>query len=774
MASDPTASEEVAPQGPTAEGQPALEGGDALIKRVEDLRHQIDEANYNYHVLDNPTISDYDYDMLMRELQAIEQEHPELQSPDSPTQRVGGAIATTDFAKHVHPFPMLSLANARNVDELRAWERRARSILPNATFAYVCELKIDGLATAITFEVGKLTLGATRGDGFVGEDITPNIRNIRPIPQRLRAENNVPTPRKVEVRGEVYMPTKSFEQLNEQIALAAERARQASASTPPAPAAEGAPEAANAEASASAAAAAASAEAIAATLPEAAVTVTGEQKGPRLFANPRNAAAGSLRQKDPSITRQRNLEYFGYQIGYIQDDTLRVDTQWQLLELLRGWGFPVNPNAQLYDNLEDVIAFCQKWQQDRFKLPYEIDGVVVKINNRHQQEELGVVAHDPRWAIAFKFPPIQQTTRLLDIRVNVGRTGSLNPYAVLEAVNIGGTIIRAAALHNENDIRRKDLRIGDWVVVQRAGDVIPQVVKPISEKRPDPPPPEYRLPEKCPSCGAPVIRNEDEAMAYCSNLPENCGAQLTELIRHFVSRGAMDIDGMGDELCDDLIKAGYVKDPADIFRLTKDDLLKLEGFAERKANNIITSIETSKQRPLSRLLFALGIRYVGEKAAQTVAQSFETMEKLLAASEGQITALAGIGPKIGHSLYLWLQQPRNREVIDKLQAAGVRMENDRSAATMATGPLAGQTFLLTGRLVSMSRPQAEEAIQQLGGTIASGVSKGLNHLIVGEEAGSKLAKAQQIGVPIRDEAWLVALFAQHKQSEPAPAEQENA
>ncbi len=749
MASDPTASEEVALRAPTTDSQTSAPSDDTLVRRAEELRRQIDEANYNYHVLDNPTISDYDYDMLMRELQKLEEEHPELQTPDSPTQRVGGATVTTDFAKHIHPVPMLSLANARNVDELRAWERRARSILPNATFSYVCELKIDGLATALTYEDGRLTLGATRGDGFVGEDITPNIRTIRAIPQRLRADNGAPIPRKVEIRGEVYMPTKSFEQLNEQIALAAERARQASARNNAAPAGE--------------AAAAANAEALAASLPEAAEAVTSGQKGPRLFANPRNSAAGSLRQKDPSITRQRNLEYFAYQIGYIQDDEVRIDTQWELLGLLRAWGFPVNDNTRLYDNLEDVIAFCLDWQQRRFQLPYEIDGVVVKINDRHQQDELGVVAHDPRWAIAFKFPPIQQTTRLLDIGVNVGRTGSLNPYAVLEPVNIGGTIIRAAALHNENDIRRKDLRIGDWVVVQRAGDVIPQVVKPIIEKRPDPPPPEYRLPDTCPSCGAPIIRNEDEAMAYCSNLPENCQAQLIELIRHFVSRGAMDIEGMGDELCDDLVKLDYVKDPADIFHLTRDDLLKLEGFAEKKATNIANAIEASKQQPLERLLFALGIRYVGEKAAQTVAQAFETMDNLLAASEAQITALAGIGPKIGHSLYLWLQQPRNREVIEKLKAAGVRMESDRSAAALATGPLAGQTFLLTGRLQQMTRTQAEEAIQQLGGTIASGVSKGLNHLIVGEDAGSKLPKAQKLGVPIHDEAWLVDLLAQHRQ-----------
>ncbi len=750
MSSDPTASEVVSPPAPTDASQSAGPSADALAARVEDLRHQIEEANYNYHVLDNPTISDYDYDMLLRELQAIEAEHPELQTPDSPTQRVGGAVVTTDFAKHTHPVPMLSLANARNVEELRAWERRARNILPNATFNYVCELKIDGLSSAITYEDGRLTLGATRGDGFVGEDITPNIRTIRPIPQRLRSEGGTIIPRKVEVRGEVYMPIKSFEQLNEQIAMAAERVRQIAVSARNAPAASNGAQAAEA------------AEAVAASLPEAA-SAAQEQKGPRLFANPRNAAAGSLRQKDPSITRQRNLEFFGYQIGYFDDNGLRIDTQWQLLELLRAWGFPVNENARLFDNLEDVIAFCLEWQQRRFQLPYEIDGVVVKINDRHQQDELGVVAHDPRWAIAFKFPPIQQTTRLLNVGINVGRTGSLNPYAVLEPVVIGGTTIRAAALHNENDIRRKDLRIGDYVVVQRAGDVIPQVVKPIIEKRPTPPPPEFTMPSTCPFCGAPVVRNEDEAMSYCSNLPENCQAQLIELVRHFVSRGAMDIDGMGDELVDDLIKAGYVKDPADIYALTKESLLKLEGFAEKKANNIMNAIEASKQQPLSRLLFALGIRYVGEKAAQTVAQSFETMDNLLAASEGQITALAGIGPKIGHSLFEWMQQPRNREVIEKLRAAGVRMTTDRSAAQMATGPLAGQTFLLTGRLTTMSRPQAEEAIQRLGGTIASGVSKGLHHLIVGEDAGSKLEKAQKAGVPIRDEQWLIALLAQHQQ-----------
>jgi len=402
-----------------------------LADHVAALRHQIEEANYQYHVEDNPTLTDAEYDQLMRELQRIEEEHPELQTPDSPTQRVG-AGPVQDVAQHRHPVPMLSLANARNEEELLAWHRRAQSILPNATFGYVCELKIDGLAMALTYEKGKLTIGATRGDGMIGEDWTPNVRTVRVIPQKLRGER---IPDKVEIRGEIYMSTRSFEKLNEQM------------------------------------------------------------KDNKLFANPRNAAAGSLRQKDARITASRRLDFFGYQIGYIQG--MDFSSQWEALQLIREWGFPVNPHIQLAKTLDEVLDYCKKWEQERFNLPYEIDGVVVKINDLAQQQELGTVAHDPRWAIAFKYPPTQVATQLLDIRVNIGRTGSVNPWAALEPVNIRGVTVSRAALHNEGDVQRKDLRIGDWVLVQRAGEVIPQVVKPIVERRTGKEE-GYHLPERCP------------------------------------------------------------------------------------------------------------------------------------------------------------------------------------------------------------------------------------------------------------------------------------
>jgi len=695
-----------------------------LAARAAELRRLIEEANYRYYVLNEPTISDQEYDDLFRELRELEEKYPELQTPDSPTQRVGAAIST-DFAPHRHPVPMLSLANARNIAELEAWYKRARNLLPNATFTFVCELKIDGLAVALTYENGWLTVGATRGDGLVGEDVTPNIRTIRSIPHHLRSDNGIP--KRVEVRGEVYMPIKSFERLNEELA-------QASSSTPGAETVE---------------------------LAEGARSPA-PPRTPRLFANPRNAAAGSLRQKDPNITRSRHLEFWAYQIGYIENNGMRPHSQWEALELLRRWGFPVNEHNRLCHSLEEAIAFCQYWQEHRMSLPYEIDGVVVKINDIAQQEELGSVAREPRWAIAFKFPPIQMTTRLLDIQVNVGRTGSLNPYAILEPVNIGGVIVKQAALHNEEDIQRKDIRIGDYVLVQRAGDVIPQVVKPIIERRdPNNPPPVYHLPEHCPSCGAPVVKDPTEAMAYCSNPPERCPAQLIELIRHFVSRNAMDIQGIGDELARELVEKGYVKDPADLYRLTADDLRKLENFAEKRTANILAAIEQSKQQPLERLLFALGIRHVGEKAAQIVAEAFGTMDRLIAASEDEINALPGIGPIIGHNLYTWLHDPRNQNLIQRLRQAGVNMQAASYGQTPAHLPLAGQTFLLTGRLHSMTRTQAEEAITRLGGKIASGVSKSLNHLIVGEDPGSKLPRAQKLGIPIHNEAWLLDLLARY-------------
>ena len=660
-----------------------------LEAHVEALRHQIEEAAYRYFVQDNPILTDAEYDQLMIELRRIEEEHPELQTPDSPSQRVGAGLMQ-DVAQHRHPVPMLSLANARSEEELYAWHKRAQNILPNATFDYVCELKIDGLAMALTYEQGKLTIGASRGDGLVGEDWTSNVRTIRSIPQKLRGER---IPQKVEVRGEIYMSIKSFEKLNEQM------------------------------------------------------------KDDKLFANPRNSAAGSLRQKDSRITATRQLDFFGYQIGYI--DGMNVDGQWEALQLIREWGFPVNPNIQMAHTLDEVMEYIKKWEHERFNLPYEIDGVVIKISDLAQQQELGSVGRDPRWAIAFKYPPIQVATQLLDIRVNIGRTGSVNPYAVLEPINIRGVTVARATLHNEGDIQRKDLRIGDWVLVQRAGEVIPQVVKPIVERRTGSEE-VYHLPERCPLCNTPIEHISDQAMAYCPN--SECPARNLEGIIHFASKGAMDMETIGERMCVQLVEAGLVKNVADFYTLTRDQLLALEGVKDKSASNMLTAIEASKHRPLSRLLFGLNIRYVGEKTAQILANAFGSMDALLAASDAEITGVPGIGPVIGHSVYTWLQEGKNRVLIERLRQAGLNMTEERKTIE---GPLAGQTFLLTGRLTGMTRPVAEEALVKLGGTIASGVSKSLSHLIVGEDAGSKLAKAQKAGVPIHNEQWLIDLLKEH-------------
>jgi len=572
-----------------------------------------------------------------------------------------------------------------------ACHRRALNIFPNATFAYVCELKIDGLAMALTYEKGRLTVGATRGDGLIGEDWTANVRTMRVIPQKLRGEQ---IPDRVEVRGEIYMSTRSFEKLNE------------------------------------------------------------EMKDSRLFANPRNAAAGSLRQKDSRITATRHLDFFGYQIGYMQG--MDFTNQWEALQLIREWGFPVNPHIHLARTLDEVMDYCKKWEQERFNLPYEIDGVVIKISDLAQQQELGTVARDPRWAIAFKYPPTQVATQLLDIRVNIGRTGSVNPWAVLEPVNIRGVTVARAALHNEGDVQRKDLRVGDWVLVQRAGEVIPQVVKPIVERRTGKEQ-VYHLPERCPLCDTPIIRIPDQAMAYCPN--EECPSRNLESIIHFVSRGAMDMDTIGEKMCEQLLSTGYIKSVADFYSLTRDQLLTLEGVKAKSADNMLSAIEASKHRAFSRLLFGLNIRYVGEKTAQILANAFGDIDKLLGASEEEIVAVPGIGPKIGHSVYDWLRNEKNRALIERLRQAGVNMQEEQQAKI--TGPLSGQTFLLTGRLSRMTRPVAEEAITRLGGTIASSVNKSLNHLIVGEDAGAKLGNGQKAGVPIHDEQWLIDLLKKH-------------
>ena len=660
-----------------------------LAAHVATLRHQIEEANYQYYVNDNPVLTDAEYDQLMLELQRIEREHPELQTPDSPTQRVGAPVQ--DVAQHRHPLPMLSLANARNEQELQAWYKRAQTILPNATFTYVCELKIDGLAMALTYEQGRFTIGASRGDGLIGEDWTANVRTLHSLPQKLRGDA---IPSKVEVRGEIYMPIKSFEQLNE------------------------------------------------------------EMSASRLFANPRNAAAGSLRQKDPRNTATRNLNFFGYQIGYIQG--MQITSHWEALQLIRDWGFPVNPHIQLAHTLDEVFAYCNKWEKERFNLPYEIDGVVIKINDLAHQEELGTVARDPRWAIAFKYPPTQVATKLLDIRVNIGRTGSVNPWAVLEPINIRGVTVSRASLHNEGDIQRKDLRIGDWVLVQRAGEVIPQVVKPVLERRTGEEQ-VYQLPERCPFCDTPIERVPDQAMAYCPN--KQCPERILQGVIHFVSKGAMDIDSIGEKMCEQLVNAGYIKSVADFYLLTEEQLLALEGVKKKSADNMLKAIEASKHRSLTRLLFALNIRYMGEKSAQLIAGAFGTIDKIIQASAEEIISVPGIGPEIGQSLYNWFQDPDNLALIGRLREAGLMMEEEQSDHT---GPLSGQSFLLTGRLTTMTRLVAEDAITRLGGKIATGVSKSLSHLIAGEDPGSKLTKAQKAGVPVHDEQWLVNLLTEHQ------------
>jgi DNA ligase (NAD+) len=680
---------------------------EALLARLEFLRVRLREADHAYYGLDSPTISDAEYDNLMRELRAIESEHPELITSDSPTQRVSGE-ATAGFTKVRHATPMLSLANVRSPDELRAWQQRAQRILPNTAFAYVLEPKIDGLSMNLTYADGRLILGATRGDGVIGEDVTANVRAITDVPSRLRRSDDAPVPERIEIRGEVYMLHADFENLNERLAAEAEAAGSV----------------------------------------------------PRLFANARNSAAGSLRQKDPRVTKQRPLSFLAYQIGEIVGAP-EPTTQWQTIEWLRAWGFPVSDRIESAETLEQAQAYCDHMASIRFTIPFDIDGAVIKINERWQQEELGTVARDPRWAIAYKFAPVEANTRLVDIEVSVGRTGALTPIAKLEPVRIGGVTVSSAQLFNADEVKRKDLRIGDTVVIQRHGDVIPGVVKALVELRTGDETP-WEFPTECPVCHSPVFREEGEAVTYCTNAA--CPAQQLERIKHFAGRGAMDIRGLGDELVNRLVGAGLVHDVSDLYQLTTEQLLTLPGFQHKSANNLITAIQTSKARPFDRVLYALGIRYVGDKAAQIIASGLHSMSAFLDASREQIAALDGIGPKIAASAYNWVQQPANRELVERLAKAGlsVALPEDVAAESDAERlPFSGQTFLLTGSLDGLTRGQAERAIQALGGKIATGVSKSLSHLIVGGSPGGKLAKAEKLGVSVHDESWLIERLREH-------------
>ncbi len=662
-------------------------------ERINSLRDTLNYHNHRYYVLNAPEISDEEYDRLLAELKDLERQHPELITPDSPTQRVGRAPAEV-FGVVEHPVPLLSLANAFTLDDLRAWWKRTAELVGATQFTTVCEPKIDGLAVALTYVDGLLVTGATRGDGFRGEDITKNLRTVRSIP--LSVLKNAPP--RFEVRGEVFLPKEGFKVLNERRA------------------AQGLP----------------------------------------LFANPRNAAAGSVRQLDPSVTAERPLDIFIYALGWAEGVPL-PDTHWEIMDWLRSLGFKVNPLITRSRTLEETQEIYDQWIQQRAEWPFEADGMVVKIDSLRMQDELGSVGREPRWAVAYKFPAVQGTTRLREIGINVGRTGSLNPYAILEPVKVGGVVISHAALHNEEDIRRKDIRIGDTVIVQRAGDVIPEIIGPIpslrtGEER------VFHMPTSCPVCGFGVVKPEGEAVHRCTNAA--CPAQALERIKHFTGRDAMDIDGVGEKLCETLFHAGLVKDAGDLYRLTKEDLLQLERMAERSASNVISSIERSKERPFSRLIFGLGIPHVGQEYAELLAQRYTSINELAAASTEELTSLPSIGPKIAESVHAFFRQQRNLEILDKLRNAGVRLDRQREKASNAGQPLAGLTFVFTGRLNRFARPEAEARVTQLGGKVAQDLSRRVSHVVVGDEPGAKAERARELGVALMNEAEFLRLLGE--------------
>jgi DNA ligase (NAD+) len=666
--------------------------------RVAELRKEINYHLYRYHTLDDPIISDVEYDRLINELRTLEEQHPELITSDSPTQRVG-AEPSESFAKVTHPIPMTSLGNAFDDKDMHNWLARIRRLLPRQVADHlelVVEPKIDGLAVALTYEDGVLVQGATRGNGVVGENVTPNIKTIKNIPLRIPARSDgPPAPRRIEVRGEVYMPIADFEKFNrEQLS-----------------------------------------------------------KGEKIFANPRNSAAGALRMLDSRITAQRPLSFFAYAIGYVNGMTIHSQTA--ALDYLKAAGFPVNPDTFHTANFEKVLSFIHIWMERRETLTYEADGVVIKVNNFALQQELGIVGNAPRWAIAYKFPEREATTKVLEIGGNLGRTGVITPYATLEPVNIGGVIVRQATLHNYDDLIKKDIRVGDTVVIKRAGDVIPQVVKPILDLRPPEAQP-VEPPRNCPVCGQPTARLGDDIALFCINAA--CPAQLVRQIEYFVSRSAMDIEGFGVRVGEMLAEAGMIRDIADIYFLNREQLLELEGFGPKRVDNLLGSIEASKQCPFDRFLTGLGIRYVGNVAAKCLADTFLSIDRLSRASREELEGAEGIGPRIAESIVKWFNRPANQALIEKFRQAGVTLEAARLAqAQDGSAPLTGLTFVITGTLPTWSRDEAAAFIEQHGGKVTGSVSKKTDYLVVGENAGSKLDKAQSLGVAILDEAGLKQL-----------------
>lgn len=655
--------------------------------RLLALRQKIDELSYQYYTLDKPTMTDYEYDMLYRELENIEKAHPEWVTPDSPTQRVGSKISG-GFEKYTHDRPMLSLGDVFNDDELREFDRRVRSDLGGEALEYVVELKIDGLAVNLIYENGQFVRGVTRGDGVVGEDITNNVRTIRTIP--LRIDSTSPH---IEIRGEVYMPVTSFTALNEQR--------------------------------------------------------RNDELEP--FANPRNAAAGSLRQLDPQITAQRKLAFFAYALG--GNTGITIESQEELLKDLREFRFQVNGEYRKFTDIEDVIAFIHSWDDRRDSLPYATDGMVVKVNSFAQQARLGNTVKIPRWAIAYKFPPEQAQTKVLSISVSLGRTGVLTPAADLKPVRLAGTTVKRATLHNEDYIRDKDIRVGDTVIIQKAGEIIPEVVRSLPDKRTGSEV-VFAMPHTCPACGSDVVRREGEAAWRCVN--PDCPAVIGEKIAHFVSRDAMNIDGLGDAIVQQLLSKELIHDVADIYALNKEELVALEGFGEKSADNLLKAIEASKSVGLARVLFALGIRFVGAKAGRVLAESFGSVEALMAASADDLTAIDDIGPRIADSIVSYFGEAKSKALIEKLQGYGVDMTAEKKELISTT--FDGEIVVLTGKLQLFTRKEAEQAVEERGGKCTSSVTKKTTLVVVGADPGSKYEKARQLGTPIISEAefkeWL--------------------
>ncbi len=659
-----------------------------VADRFAALSELVAYHNRRYHELDDPEIPDAEFDLLVRELRQLEADHPELAVEGSAGQAVGGAPNAL-FAPVVHSVPMMSLDNAMTQEELTAWGQRVARGLPGETVRYVCELKIDGVAMSVRFEGGRYTQAATRGDGRVGEDVTPNVATIAAVPRTLRGEA---VPDVLEVRGEVYLPVASFERMNE---VAAEA-------------------------------------------------------GGRLFVNPRNAAAGSLRQKDASITAQRDLSFWVYQLGEVVGGP-PLERHTDSLELLRSLGFPVNPETRVFDSLDDVAAHCQHWQQHRHDLDYEIDGVVVKVDDVDQRARLGSTSRAPRWAIAYKFPPEERTTLLRDIQVSIGRTGRATPFAMLEPVFVGGSTVGVATLHNEDQVRAKDVRPGDTVIVRKAGDVIPEVVGPVLAMRPEGSEP-WTFPTICPcSLASTLVRLEGEADTRC--VEPGCPYQRDQRVIYFASRGAMDIEGLGERTVAQLTATGLVADAADLYGLTDEQLLTLDGFARISAEKLLAAIDGSRQRPLPRLLTALGIKHLGPAAAQALAAHFATLDRVMDASAEELSAVAGLGPIIAQSIATWFGLEHNRAFVERLRAAGVDFGVAPAVSEAESHVLAGRAVVVTGTLAGYSREEAAEAIVARGGTSPGSVSAKTYALVVGDNPGaSKLTKAESAGVPILDEA----------------------